>query len=184
MNSYIVIFLYLIWFGFWEFYNAYLLKKNYTTEGTPQILVPVYCIFSFTLLVISRTFSTFNLLLLIFSLFLGLYLKNRFSGRLSNSIFQMTWLSALATAITSPTLIMIATLFFVVHLPIFYVSHLKTEGKLIILLCSFIGGYILASEFIFLPTPYNLIAMITTHLISYELIIRPFDFKYKLGIIN
>jgi hypothetical protein len=182
----IILKLYTIWFVFWAYYNFVLLKKGFSTEKTPAPLAVMYFLSSlFSVLVSKSIISNYLVVYIIFFLALIIFAgfkKARFFGRLSNSIFQLTWLFSVY-AVTGSNLPIIVVFFTVAHLPILFVKHLKPLSKVLILVQAFLGGVLLSEILINFSFPINLSLGIFTHLIFY-LFLKPLDEKYRLNIVN
>jgi len=186
LQAYVVI-LFILWFGFWYFYNFVLLKKNISTEKNPDILSYIYISFSVLIILLARLFSytkylEFQLLMIIVFVIASLINRDRYMGRISNSTFQLVWLLSFVEALNA-NLIGIALVFWIGHLPIFLIQHMTFSGKLLVFSLSFIGGLLLSFELTQFQLPYNLLIAIATHFIFYYLL-RPYDNKHGWGIIN
>ncbi len=182
METPLIITLYAIWFVFWGFYNFFLIKRQITTEKTPQILVPIYSFISIALLTLTFSFTAVKGIIFVILILIGIFTRTKYSGRVANSAFQMIWLASVATVI-NPSVLLLAICFLIGHLPIIFIQHINISGKLLILLFSFLGGCILAIELLYLSQPLGLALMVITHFLTY-IFIRPYDNKYNWGIIN
>jgi hypothetical protein len=178
--------LFIIWLFFWYSYNFLLLPKKYSTEGSPLHLGLIYIslgIFSLSIGYGQSAFSMIPFLVIITLIAIVLFfIRKRETGRLLNSFFQIIWLYSF-TGIVGSDFRILALIFFVAHLPVFFVKHLNPAAKLLILAFALFGGLIISAVLVYIPPPYSLFIGIALHYFTY-LLIRPVDKKYQLHIIN
>jgi hypothetical protein len=182
-----ILLLYIIWFSFWGLYNFVLLGRNISTEKTPGLISIYYLLFSGLTLLNSRVITPSSLIVFVIIfliiIILAFITNDKRLGRLSNSIFQVSWFFSIYT-IVSGNLLLSISIFTFGHLPLFFVKHLRSIfAKLLILIASFAGAEIFALLLLTFAFPVNFLLMILIHYCFYVLL-RPVDSKYHLNIIN
>jgi len=115
-------------------------------------------------------------------LFLSYITKNKEIGRLSNSLFQMTWFLSI-TFFLNGSFLLLGFVFFLSHLPILFAKHLKMKVRVLLLIASLVGGIVVAWLLLNISIPYNLIIAVFSHYIFY-VFLRPIDRRYKMNIIQ
>jgi hypothetical protein len=181
----VVVLLYVIWFIFWGLYNFVCLQRSISTEKSPAPLNILYFVFTLLSVIIANQISIFIfwLILIYIPLYvLALVTKNRNFGRLGNSIFQMTWLFCMF-ALIGKNIFLLSLAFAIAHLPIYLVKHLNRYSASIVMLMASIGGIAFSLILTTLTYPANIVIMVALHFSCYFLL-RPFDNRYKLHIIN
>ena len=178
--------LFSIWWFLWYAYNFILLPKKRSTEATPYLLGCIFIISSLTCLYIAfgpnMLISLPGLAFVIALSFVLTLVNKRETGRLLNSLFQITWLYSF-TSFTGGNFWLLGLIFFAGHLPLFVVKHVGMPGKLLVLSFSFFGGFAIAFMLVTLPYPFSIFAGIGLHYFTYMLV-RPYDQKYKMNLIN
>lgn len=177
-----IIYLVIVWFLFWGLYNFVLLLRGYTTEKTPHILTPVHMLFTVLSIMVSD-FSIFpNFLLFIAFAVFAWFVREKWVGRLGNSIFQIVWLYCVFILYEgSPYLAVL--IFGTVHLGIFFIKHLTILPKVLIVVGSFIIAIVIVLTFIWLSYPLSLVLGVLVHFLVY-VIVRPIDRRYGWKIVN
>lgn len=186
MQIFISILLFFLWWLFWYIYNFRLLKNGLSTESHPNKVSAVYLLFIILFLLITYfpNYSYNFIFIAIFSLFIfltSITFPSIFIGRIINSTFQVTWLFCQAFLFSN--LLLVAVIFWIGHAPIFILKHLSISGKFLVFLGALILGIILGIETIYLLFPFSFFVPLITHYFVYKLL-RPFDIKFKFGIIN
>lgn len=182
----LLVILYVIWITFWGVYNFVLLERKISTETSPFFLTFVYFGFSLLTILVSKYLNLGQLVYYILCFLtislIGFFIKKKTLGRLSNSLFQISWLFSVFS-IVSNNLFLLVLIFPTGHIPIFLAKHLKLYSKLLIILFSVIGGLFFSLYFVALTFPLNLVVSTAAHYFFYH-ILRPIDQKYHLNIIN
>lgn len=176
-----------IWFGFWGVYNFVLLPEKLSTERTPLLLSVVYFLLSVLCLEIAKVDGlTVFVESIVFLIIMVLDLKkeSRIYGRLSNSIFQVTWFYAVGHVLHF-NIVYMAVIFAVGHIPIYFAKHLNTLSKSIVVVFAVLGGILMAG-IVSLFSGTILVGQTIAILIHFYFyfLLRPIDSRYHLRIIN
>lgn len=176
-----------IWFGFWGVYNFVLLPEKVSTERTPLLLSTVYFLLSTLCLGVAKADGrTILVESMVFFIIIIMDSKREslIYGRLSNSIFQVTWFHAVGHVLQFNVVYM-ALIFAVGHIPIYLVKHLNTLSKSMVMILAVFGGIFLANIVGLFPERILVgpIMAVLIHFYFYFLL-RPIDSRYHLRIIN
>jgi hypothetical protein len=186
-NIFTILLLYIIWFTFWGIYNYILLPKKFSLNKSSNLLSITFLIITIIIVLISNNQlleSSLYYWVIWCSIILFAFITNKKEfGRISNSLFQITWFFCLLQVVDS-NMIYSSLLFGIGHLPVFFVKRLSFFAKLLLVILSTLGGIIFYLILIrSLNYPLNLIITTLIHFIFYY-IFKPLDTKFNLKIIT
>lgn len=182
-----IVLLLVVWFGFWGVYNFVLLPDKVSTERTPLLLSIIYFLVSILCLEVAKVDGlTVFVESIVFLIIMVMDLKkeSRVYGRLSNSIFQVTWFYA-AGYVMHFNVVYMALIFAIGHIPIYFVKHLNMLSKSIVMVLAVLGGILMAG-IVSLFSGWILVGQTIAVLIHFYFyfLLRPIDSRYHLRIIN
>lgn len=168
------------WLVGWGVYNFFLLPREIASEKTPDKIAIYFGLLSLlTTFIFSLKFSV--AILIIYGL-IWCWPNSIAKGRISNSLFQMCWLVCVYWFFNQ-SLIITAIVFWIGHWPIWLVQHLEWKAKILLIGIAGLGGILFSLVLWSLEFPYNFVFIIFIHMAFYE-ILRPWDERYSLGLIN